>query len=132
MRLFVYGSLLEGEYNHPVLMQEFGAVALGPARTKPEWTMAHVNPHFPGCVPGGGAVVGELYEVEENVRDDLDVLEGHPELYLRTDVELADGGVAWMYVYRHSIQGMGLVPNNDWRAFQTARTEGKKHGIGND
>jgi gamma-glutamylcyclotransferase (GGCT)/AIG2-like uncharacterized protein YtfP len=83
--------------------------------------MAHVNPHFAGCVPGGAAVVGELYEVADNVRDDLDVLEGHPELYLRTDVELEDGGRAWMYVYRHSIKVMARIPNNDWRAFQRGR-----------
>lgn len=60
--VFVYGSLLRGEPNHPLLA---AAEFLGPAVTLPEFTLVDLGA-FPGLIAGGATVVtGELFAVDK-------------------------------------------------------------------
>lgn len=56
---------------------------------------------YPGLGRGRGAVVGEVFEVDESVLEVTDVIEGHPDFYVRTieQVTIEDGGQrdAWVY-----------------------------------
>src|SRR5688572_19432950 len=95
VRVFAYGTLQRGEYNHRVIR---GAKYLGEARTAPRFTLYDLGP-FPALVAGGStAVLGEVYEVDTEMLRDLDRLEGTPRLYQRIAVELDDGAVAEAYV----------------------------------
>ncbi|MNS49465.1 Gamma-glutamylcyclotransferase family protein YtfP [compost metagenome] len=111
-RVFVYGTLLEGEPNHHVLA---GARFLGPARTLPAFELVSLGP-YPAMVPGGRtAVVGEVYEVSDAGLARLDWLEGYPELYGRQAIELEGGTRAIAYVQRPAqAEGMPRIPSGDW------------------
>lgn len=92
--LFVYGSLLSGEVNHGILA---GARFLGEATTEPAFELADLGA-YPALVRGGTtAVAGELYAVTTPLLALLDHFEGHPHLYRREAVELADGRAAEAY-----------------------------------
>lgn len=94
-RLFVYGTLQRGCVNHPLLA---GARRLGAARTAPGFALIDLGP-YPGMVRRGpAAVAGELYRVTPAVLDALDRFEGHPWLFRRARVPLADGRPAFTYL----------------------------------
>lgn len=87
MKLFTYGTLMQGGSNNHLLD---GADFMGPATTEPGFTMLHLG-GFPGIVPEGNTTInGELYEIDERILRILDVLEGHPDFYRRRDI-----GVCW-------------------------------------
>jgi gamma-glutamylaminecyclotransferase len=93
--LFVYGTLLRGEANHPLIAE---ARFLGEARTEAAFDLVDMG-EYPGLVPGGStAVHGELYEVSSGARARLDELEGHPHFYRRQPIRLRDGSVADAYL----------------------------------
>jgi gamma-glutamylcyclotransferase (GGCT)/AIG2-like uncharacterized protein YtfP len=109
--LFVYGTLMRGEMNHERLA---GARFLGEARSAPGFTLLDLGPWPALRDEGGSSVPGELYEVDDALLDVLDVLEGHPDWYLRQEIPLADGGSAWAYVLpRKFCQGGRAV--DGWR-----------------
>lgn len=114
MRLFVYGSLLRGEENHGALL---GARFVAEARTVPRYSLVSLGP-YPALVPGGStAVVGEVYEVTEELLCALDEFEGVPEHYLRVDVEIEGGEPAFAYVLAPQQEGdFPIVASGDWRA----------------
>lgn len=52
---------------------------------------------FPAVMPGGEHdVVGELWQVHDDVMQDLDYIEGYPDFYKRRIVKTSLGD-AWMY-----------------------------------
>ena len=73
MKIFVYGTLLQGMEREKVLEN---SLYLGP-------TIIRANlfdlGYFPGIKPGEGAVVGELYEIDEETLKILDEIEGYYE-----------------------------------------------------
>jgi gamma-glutamylaminecyclotransferase len=111
--LFVYGTLMRGEPNHPLLA---GASFHGPGRTLPRFELVDLDA-YPAMVSGGtAAVAGELYEVDEAVLAAVDDLEGHPRLYRRRRVALAGGGRAEAYLMaREATAGLPRIPSGDWR-----------------
>ena len=111
-RVFVYGSLRRGQGNHAVLA---GATFLGTARIAPEFTLYDLGP-FPALVlDGRRAVVGEIYEVDEMLLQQLDRFEGCPRLYQRQLIRLSDGALAHAYVQRiDQVRGRAEVPSGDW------------------
>jgi gamma-glutamylcyclotransferase (GGCT)/AIG2-like uncharacterized protein YtfP len=59
---------------------------------------------YPGLLLNGdGLVDGVLLHPRQDrryeLRTTLDAIEGHPRLYIRTLVRLADGTIAWTYVW---------------------------------
>jgi gamma-glutamylcyclotransferase (GGCT)/AIG2-like uncharacterized protein YtfP len=118
-RLFVYGTLQRGSVNHPLLA---GARRLGPARTAPGFALVDLGP-YPGMVRRGpAAVAGELYRATPAVLDALDRFEGHPWLFRRVRVPLADGRPAFAYLLAPG-QAAGrslLAPDGDGTVRWTA------------
>ena len=117
--MFVYGTLLSGEPNHDLLA---AARFLGPARSAPCFALVSLGA-YPAMVRAGNvAVVGELYEVSADTLRVLDHLEGHPDLYQREDIRLADGRGALAYLLnRERGADRPQIPGGDWRNHQRAR-----------
>lgn len=122
-KVFVYGSLLSGLGNHPLIESSH---FLGKAISPKEFSMIDLG-WFPGIIPAieGNAVeiVGEVYEVDDSTLQRLDRLEGYrPErptsgLYNKTTIE-TEFGPAVAYVYNFGgkdISPERLVKSGDWK-----------------
>lgn len=123
-RVFVYGTLLEGEGNHRLLER---SSLVGPARTRAEFTF-HDLGGCPGLVHAADIdpaqrVVGELYEVDAGTLADLDRLEGHPSFYQRTEIELEDGSIVSTYVLPPRFRERPVIASGSWRAHRKTPRE---------
>jgi gamma-glutamylcyclotransferase (GGCT)/AIG2-like uncharacterized protein YtfP len=113
IRLFVYGSLLQGEREHDLLA---GAEFLGVARTAPEYTLVDLGP-YPALVEKGRiSIVGELYLVDRKRRFSIDVKKECPVLFQRIEVRLDDDSRAETYAMRdEQVRGKRRLGDGDWR-----------------
>lgn len=108
-KVFVYGTLKQGHSNHSLLST---ARLLGEYTTPPEYTMYSLSA-FPavslkGCTP----IVGEVYEVDTPTFERLDMLEGYPGFYDRTQIQ-THFGPAWIYhIEDHTYQT--VVETGEW------------------
>jgi gamma-glutamylaminecyclotransferase len=120
---FVYGTLLSGEPNHRVLR---GSLCLGPACTPPRFRLVDLGA-YPGMLAGGDtSVVGELYEVNDDVLAALDRLEGHPRYYLRAPIILAGWRRAETYFFPAAqAAGRAVIESGDWRTWNKAKRENR-------
>jgi gamma-glutamylaminecyclotransferase len=118
--VFVYGTLLFGEYNHRHLT---GARLIGAATTPPAFHLHDLGP-FPGLVAGGEhAVSGEVYAVDEATLAALDLLEDHPRFYRRTSIVLADGANVETYLLTpEQVAGHPIISSASWRAHRKDST----------
>ena len=92
-KVFVYGSLKQGFGNHRLLES---ATFLGLDTTPPDYTMYSLG-GFPGIIPKGNTPIqGEVYEVDQDQFERLDMLEGYPSFYNRKLIDTAHGD-AWIY-----------------------------------
>ena len=118
-KIFTYGTLLAGEPNHRVLR---GSRCVGPARTPPRFKLVDLG-SFPGMLAEGNtAVLGELYEVDDDVLAALDRLEGHPRFYLRAPIVLT----GWMRAETYFIPalratGRPTIASGCWRTWSRAK-----------
>lgn len=116
----VYGSLLSGLHNHPVLgdspMVGKTKVKLGPM------VSCGAYPAIIGT--GEHETPVEVYRVSDSIMRNLDMLEGHPHYYFRTPVQ-TEFGRAWVYVrpgeWEKTSGSSPRVENNDWRAYVEAK-----------
>jgi gamma-glutamylaminecyclotransferase len=113
VRLFVYGLLLQGEREHPLLE---GAPLLGEVQTVPQHTLVDLS-FYPVLLVGGQvAVVGELYGVSRHLRFKLDVHHQCPVLFRRVTVKLSDGTEAETYVMdEEKVRGKRRLRGGSWR-----------------
>lgn len=96
MYVFVYGTLRKGDSRFGVLD---GCECIHGVAFIDGFDMLNLG-GFPGIVPGNGRIVGEIYEVDEEVLGQLDRIEGYREddpknsLYIRQKVDAfyEDGG----------------------------------------
>ena len=91
-RMFLNGTAMAGQKDHHAVA---GSTFLGARRTAPLYRFFAVRDAFPGLFPvseGGGAVLGELYELTEEMLFDSLMPEEPAELELGT-VILEDGEV---------------------------------------
>ncbi len=111
--VFVYGTLLSGEGNHGLLAR---ARRLGSATTHADYELFDVG-GYPGMVVGGRTSIrGEVYGVDDVILSRLDTLEGHPDYYQRTTMQLADGRDVQAYVLpEDEARGCPRIPSGDWR-----------------
>lgn len=88
MYLMTYGTLKKGFCNH-MLLQD--AKFIKEIKTKPLYRLYDCGP-YPCMVKceNGVSVEGELYEVNEKIKTQLDYLEGVPYLYNREYIEVED------------------------------------------
>lgn len=111
MLLFVYGSLRRGQVHHGELR---GAEYVRDVRTEPCYELVDLGP-YPALLEGGAtSVVGELYEVGDELLRALDAFEEVPEVYERKRARIA-GVQAQTYVMpRERAQGAPRVHGGDW------------------
>jgi gamma-glutamylaminecyclotransferase len=125
-RVLVYGSLLQGESNHRLLAVPGARLIMAEARTDPGYELRGLGAH-PGMVRGGaGAVVGEVYEVNEATLAALDRLEGHPSFYTRTRIALEDGTIVEAYLLpQEQVSGRRVILSGDWREHRRDRAKAR-------
>lgn len=115
MNIFVYGTLLSGEPNNPVLEGlkfDTGFIA--------SYVMTGKDHSFPFVTYGPGVVHGEVYyDVPADVLEDLDWIEGHPHFYRREDVQVhlqSSGTVdAQVYLNQTDATKHAVIKSGDWR-----------------
>jgi gamma-glutamylcyclotransferase (GGCT)/AIG2-like uncharacterized protein YtfP len=116
MRLFIYGTLKRGCYNHFYMS---GQQFIGEAHTAPNYRLYNLG-GVPGMVSAaeGLSIEGEVWEIDEACRTRLDVLEGVDEgEYVLEPVPLLtpfDGEVIQGYRYLRSVEGCREV-GSVWR-----------------
>jgi gamma-glutamylcyclotransferase (GGCT)/AIG2-like uncharacterized protein YtfP len=126
-RVFVYGTLLDGEVNHGLLD---GAELLGPHRTEPRFTLYRLGA-YPGLVAGGAtAVSGEVYRVSHAGMATLDRLEDYPRLYDRMLIPTRYGR-AWVYLFRGPVRGRSVIGSGDWRELSQAGSPARAAAVRN-
>lgn len=111
-RVFVYGTLRRGQYNHPLLSE---STFVAQTCTDPCFTMVDLG-GYPGLLTQGStAVVGELYDVELVTLARLDLLEEVPELYRRKWLRLNTEHAAMVYVIPpRLVRGAPMLHEGDW------------------
>ena len=116
MKVFVYGTLREGEANAYLLD---GAVKLGTERLAGNYLLYDLGAYPAAVVVSGdkegadSGLVGEIYEINEDILGALDWLEEYPVEYTRIEVRTLQG-VAWIYLYNHSVEGLPVIDSGDW------------------
>lgn len=97
----VYGTLKQGHGNHRLLSS---AELLGSGHTEEDMLMVSCGGfpavHFEATHEESCPITVEVYNVDESTMQDLDWLEGYPNFYDRSQIEVVVGGdikVAWMY-----------------------------------
>jgi gamma-glutamylcyclotransferase (GGCT)/AIG2-like uncharacterized protein YtfP len=96
--LFTYGTLMRGYGLHVVLARGATAVGEGTVRGR----LLDLG-RYPGLVPGGGRVLGEVYRLDDvELLPVLDREEGYNFVRRRASVTLVGGRRvrAWIYRYR--------------------------------
>jgi len=101
--MFVYGTLKQGNCNNSILAS---SKFIGRAVTKESLNIKSVGvpivvmPFTNAMRNTAKPIIGEVYEVPKRTVRIIDVLEGHPELYKRTmiDIELK-GEIYKAYIY---------------------------------
>jgi gamma-glutamylcyclotransferase (GGCT)/AIG2-like uncharacterized protein YtfP len=120
-RLFVYGTLMRGEFHHATLAS---ADFEREATTAPCFQLRLVD-YYPALLLHGLlAVRGELYAVSAQTLAQLDLLEEVPALYVRRAIALEDGSYAEAYVLRPERLPADSppIPSGDFRTlWRTAR-----------
>jgi gamma-glutamylaminecyclotransferase len=121
-RVFVYGSLRKGEFNHRLLAVPGARLIMAGVMTEPGYELRDLGA-FPGMVHGGaGAVTGEVYEVDAATLAALDRLEGHPRFYTRSRIALENGTVVEAYLLApERVSGRRVILSGDWRAHRRDR-----------
>lgn len=94
--VFVYGTL-KSSGKVRGLNQFPGATIVGKAKTTyPDYHMIDLGA-FPGVLKKGKHhIQGEVWEVDEQTAEELDMIEGYPEFYNKEKTETTHGR-AWMY-----------------------------------
>jgi gamma-glutamylcyclotransferase (GGCT)/AIG2-like uncharacterized protein YtfP len=123
MRLFFYGSLRKGEYNFERFEQQWpGALKEIGSGYIVGWDLVDLG-SYPSIVPAGEAssVVGEVYEVSDEVFKHVEALEAEAD-YRRYTVDVhtaGDAACVQAYVYGFSrpadIADRPRVDSGDWK-----------------
>lgn len=112
IKLFVYGSLLQGEAAHFRLR---GARLIAQARTEAAFTLIDMGP-YPALVEAGDtAVVGEIYLVDEALLAELDEYEEAPAVYQRRALRVEEHDVVTYVLPERLAVGQPRIASGDWR-----------------
>jgi len=115
VKVFVYGTLMKGQFNHSIL-RDPAVKFLGSAVTQRGFTLYDLG-SFPGMVMGGSnSIIGEIYEVDRFTLMQLDGLESHPTFYKRTKIKLQCGKKVQTYLLNNEyIVGCPVIKSGDWK-----------------
>lgn len=112
--VFAYGTLKRDFPNHFFLRQ---SNYVGQGRTVERYAL--FADEFPFVYPGDAVcrIRGEVYKVDGHTLERLDTLEGHPDHYRRSEIEVRlDSGErmrAWIYFYPR--RGERLVSSGEFK-----------------
>ncbi|WP_048812410.1 gamma-glutamylcyclotransferase family protein [Methanobrevibacter ruminantium] len=109
-RVFVYGTLMNGESNHHFLEN---SNCLG-ASTVEGYQMYNVG-WYPAIVPGDGMIIGELYEVPQEDMARIDMLEGEGSLYIRKCEMTSSKSLAYIYEFLEDTEGLDRI--SSWKDY---------------
>jgi gamma-glutamylaminecyclotransferase len=116
MKVFVYGSLKKGFYNHYLIKgAQFVTTAV---TTDSDYEMVSMGA-FPGVYKGTTVncrfqIAGEVYEVDDDQLEELDRLENNGQMYQR--YQIAVKGIpepVWMYFLLLDVTDYNIKPNTD-------------------
>lgn len=107
--LFVYGTLRQGESNHYLLESSH---CLGSYQTTPDYSLYDLGP-YPAVIEGHHAIVGEVYQIDEETLARVDRLEDVPVEYRRESI-VTPFGSAWIYLYQDTSQLTSMISSGDW------------------
>jgi len=112
MKVFVYGTLRKGFYNHFLLSN---STFLGETETiKEDYTLKSLGV-FPGVLlKGNNKIKGEVYKINRVTMDSLDSLEGFPDFYNKTLVDTGLGK-AFMYYLTTGYEKYPTISSGDWK-----------------
>lgn len=103
VKVFVYGTLMMGGTNNSLMN---GAKYLGDAKTFSKMAMVdsgHGYPYLLGEHKDGHFIKGEVWEVDEDTKEILDILEGVPLHYLESEIKvLCNGKIETCIAYTKS------------------------------
>ena len=131
-RLFVYGTLLEGQPGHNRILPGKTPLEHTWTRERAYMMVTARSKDFPYVFRGGNCrVKGEVYALTCSEMTELDVYEDYPRLYGRQVVLLESGEPAEMYtpldptwILEELERGeMVLVPEGDWVSFISQNTD---------
>lgn len=112
-RVFVYGSLNRGQSNHHWLHR---ASFVGRARL--HGGELYSLGSYPMAIlrqGSSGVIHGEVFEVDAEGLDQLDILEGCPGYYDRQLLSLSDGSEGWVFLGNEElVAGRSQVEFGDW------------------
>lgn len=126
-KVAVYGSLLSGLGNHPVLSSR-RAKLLGTDKTASEYTM-HSFGAYPAITEGGStSITIEVYEVDDECLQACNRLEGfrgedNPGNFYNRKVIKTRFGNAYIYYLNEVRSSSPVVEDGDWRNWVTNRRE---------
>ena len=120
LQVFVYGTLLKGEYNNYLLEE---SELKGDASIT--GFVMHCLGSYPAITPVEGAdvpVLGEVWEITPETFARLDRLEGYPHFYDRVEVE-TPFGTAWAYFIEdiEREEPANVILSGSWRQHRSER-----------
>ena len=119
----VYGSLRAGMGNHSYYLSN--SEYKGTFTTEPEYTL-HSLSAYPGLkLNGNHSIVMEVYEVDENTLNNLNVLEGYrpkdkATFYDRIEIN-TPWGKSFTYIYVSDLSKESIVESGDWVEFKNKK-----------
>ncbi len=88
--------------------------------------------HYPGIRSGADVIVGDLLDVTEEGFEICDEIEGHPDFFHRTEVEVhcaRELTIAWVYWAPESMLDQGVrIESGDWFDRDRSRRDGRSLG----
>ena len=108
----VYGTLKKGFRNNGVLGN---SELVGVDYTPEHFTMYDTNCGFPAVVQNGdSSITVEVYKItSESVAINLDMLEGFPRMYGKTEINTICGK-AIIYTYNCDVSQMRVIESGTW------------------
>jgi len=113
--VFVYGTLKKGFGNHYLLKD---AKFLGKARTEKKYKMTANGIPFVSKKEAISHIIGEVYEVGDEILRKLDFLEDHPNWYKREKVKviLENGRKLDVWLYFNEVsEGRYLISGGEFK-----------------
>lgn len=108
-RVLVYGTLRQGESNHYLLSD---SQFLGSVVTQAQFQLFDLGP-YPAVIKGDQTLVAEVYLVDDETMQQLDILEDYPHEYDR-ELVTTPHGQAWIYLYQNKRLLRNTIQSGDW------------------